>query len=1623
MPIISISGGSSFEGVGSNRGFTTFTITLDEASDQNVSVSFRTENSGFAIPGFDYFSRTGVVTFAPGETVQVVTVTHEGDQPDESDENYTLELFSPVNADLEGNAIVLSATGVITDDENGANDRALFVSDPKLLETDGGDQIARFEVLLSEASASSITLAYSTHDGTAIAGSDYTATSGSLTFAPGQTSQFVDVAILGDAAAEKTEAFSLVVEPTAAIFGGTQDSTGIATIFDDDGSALPIINVSGGSAREGVGSNRGSVDFVVTLSEASFNDVTVLLETRNDGSAEEGLDYFGGTASLTFSPGETQKIVTITHEGDSRTEGDENYTLILHSPTNAALAGSGPELTAHATILDDEQGYNVALFVSDPVITETGDAAQQVVFEVRLSRPATSDITLAYETRDGTALAGEDYTATSGTITFEAGQTLAQVAVDLIDNAQPEVTEQFSLVFSPNGLISNDTNDAAGQASILDDDSATSLPIVSLLGGENREGVGSNRGTTDFVVILSEASFEDITVQYRTVMNGSARETFDYFGRTDSITFSPGETRKQITITHEGDSTDDRDENYTLTLFAPDNAVLSGDGPTLSATGVVLDDEGGDNRSLFVSDPEVIETDGGFRIAQFKLELSEPAPNDITLAYTTVDGTAHAGEDYTATSGTVTFLAGQTLASVSVPVLGDTNIEGTEVFSLVVTPNGFIQNDTEDSAGLATIFDNDSASNLPIISIQGGGDREGVGSSRGSTDFIVTLSEASLLDVSVAFRTLTDGFAQEGFDFFGGEGVLTFAPGETQKFISVTHEGDSSNDADESYTLELHSPDNAVLSGDTPTIQAKATIFDDEGGANLALFVSDPKIVEQDGDGAQAVFELTLSRPATNDISLAFQTVDGSARAGEDYTTTSGVVTFLAGQTFASIAVDVAGDDTSERPETFSLVVTPNGFIENETQDSSGIATIFDDDATSDLPIVSIVGAENREGVGSNRGTADFYVSLSKPSTQTITVDVATVTDGSALVGVDFFENVQTLSFAPGETERSVTVTHNGDSANESDENYSLVLTNPTGAVLSGEESNLAATGIILDDENSENDLSLFVSDPEIFEGDTGQKNAVFEILLSAPSTSDISLSYTTVDGTATAGSDYQATSGIITFLAGQTVSAIHVPVFGDTTLEAAETFSLSITPNGFIQNTVEDATGVAVLRNDDAPPVVADLSITSLAVTETETDVGGTATVTFTLANTGDTPANDSQVAIFLSSDTTITQDDTPLATVTVNGSLAAGETSTQTTTVTLPGNVAQGSYFVGAIADPSNTLPETNETNNASPPDSLFVSAVPTDAPVFRNGNSGDDILSGLSNNDRLDGAGGDDFLQGNGGDDEIIGGSGFDTAGYSGDRDAYSITIGAQEINIQDRRPGQDGRDVLDGIERIAFGDQNWNIAQFSEVANLSEDAFRSFVEVYIAYFNRAPDAEGLFFWGTTFSNGLSLEQISEFFFVQPETQATYPDPSDTAFFVESVYGNVLGRAIDQAGFDFWTSVLNSGAVTEAQFLLEIIRGAKAPAAPGSDPDFVAQKEADVAYLTNKTDVGIYYSAILGMSNVNNARETYSDFDGSAQSTLAARDKVDQFFSQAQEPDDGEFLLNLVGVVETPDWDGLS
>lgn len=294
--------------------------------------------------------------------------------------------------------------------------------------------------------------------------------------------------------------------------------------------------------------------------------------------------------------------------------------------------------------------------------------------------------------------------------------------------------------------------------------------------------------------------------------------------------------------------------------------------------------------------------------------------------------------------------------------------------------------------------------------------------------------------------------------------------------------------------------------------------------------------------------------------------------------------------------------------------------------------------------------------------------------------------------------------------------------------------------------------------------------------------------------------------------------------------------------------------------------------------------------------------------------------------------------------------------------------------------------------------------------NGGLGQDILFGF---------GGDDRFTGGADDDALFGGDGTgDTAVYSGPQAGFTVQIERDGVTVIDRS-GAEGTDALSEIEFLSFGDAaDFNLATQVGIASLSAEEIATFVELYIAYFNRAPDAEGLNFWGSAFANGFSLESIATLFLDQAETRAAYPDSLSNLDFATQVYNNMLGRTPDQDGLDFWADALDSGGVTRDQFILEVLRGAKADPDSSASQEFIDLQLGDRAYLSDKTDIGTYFAVIRGLSDVTEADSVMDLFIRGDQSSInAAFEATNTIYNAALAADGGDFLIQLVGIVDDP------
>ncbi len=345
-------------------------------------------------------------------------------------------------------------------------------------------------------------------------------------------------------------------------------------------------------------------------------------------------------------------------------------------------------------------------------------------------------------------------------------------------------------------------------------------------------------------------------------------------------------------------------------LFAEDTFVVNVARPQLS---------------MSIADASVTEVNSGTRAMSFVVTLSGPAPTTVTAQYATTGGTAVAGSDYNAVSGTVTFAAGSTSQTIVVHALGDATDEDNETLRVLLSaPSGAVILDGE---GLGTIVDNDTSS----LSVNDVSVAEGNAGSVIAT-FTITMTTSNSRTVSVDFTT-TNGVAVAGADFVGQSGVASFAAGTTTQTVSVTVLGDTLDEANESFSLTIGNPVNATIG----RAKGYATIVDDDEPPSVVI--GDAAVTEGNSVSS-VVVTLTLSAPSGQTVKVQFATADGTATAGTDYQTRVGEVVFAPGVVSRTIPITISGDRMAEPTE--NLFVNLTGGIAITIADPQAVITIND---------------------------------------------------------------------------------------------------------------------------------------------------------------------------------------------------------------------------------------------------------------------------------------------------------------------------------------------------------------------------------------------------------------------------------------------------------------------------------------------------------------------------------------------------------------------------------------------------------------------------------------------------------------------------------------------------------
>ncbi len=539
-----------------------FTVSLSGVTPLVVTVDYATRDGTATAAGGDYLPATGTLVFT-GNQPQEIVVQVQGDLEVEPDETFSVLLTNPINAAIaDGEGI-----GTILNDDRAPEPS---IDDSTVTEGDSGIVAAVFLVRLSAPAAAPITFGFATRDGTATAGSDYRATAGSLTFLAGEAARTLAVEVFGDTVFEPDETFT--VELTGAAGVVLDDALG--TIRDDDPE--PALSIGSVAVMEG---DAGTVDalFAVDLLGDPAGPVTVDYATRDGTATAADGDYRSVSGTLTFEPGDRRLDLSVPVHGDTRLEPDETFFVELSNPRGATVADGRGE----GTILNDDQAPP-RLSIDDVSVVEGDAGASPARLTVRLSEAARTAVRVGVASRDGTATAADgDYRPTSGTLTFEPGQTRREVAVEVVGDPRVEPDETFFVELrDPEGAT---LADGVAEVVIVNDDEEPSR--IRLAGAPPvMEGAGTAAVAVERFGGASRAA--RVTLAAR---SGTAAAGDDFTAATRVIEWAAGETgRKTFELEILDDNLTEDDETVLLSLS---NAVGSEIGEPARLALLILDDD------------------------------------------------------------------------------------------------------------------------------------------------------------------------------------------------------------------------------------------------------------------------------------------------------------------------------------------------------------------------------------------------------------------------------------------------------------------------------------------------------------------------------------------------------------------------------------------------------------------------------------------------------------------------------------------------------------------------------------------------------------------------------------------------------------------------------------------------------------------------------------------------------------------------------------------------------------------------------------------------------------------------------------------------------------------------
>jgi uncharacterized repeat protein (TIGR01451 family)/uncharacterized delta-60 repeat protein len=1184
-----------------SSGSAVLTVNRSGSAKGTITVQCGTRD-GTAINGFNYVGTTNTLVWNDGDSSpRYFTVPLIRDGQVGPNTSFGVALFNATVNTTNNPTTVLAGVPIVTsvniiDDDFYGN---LHFSAPNYLVNENGGY-ATITVVRTGGSAQSLSVNYATADGTAVSKGtlpNFVATSGNLTFNPGEVSKSFNVPLLDDGLVNPApNNFFFTVNltgltPSGASFGFP--TTAVVNIRD-----AQTFNQPAGSVDTTFNPNPGLNGNVFSLALQTNGQIIVAGDFTSANSFQRGaIARFNGdstidTGFLSIQSGANGTIQSVLVQTDGRILAGGSFTVMngiartrlvrlltdgnIDSSFVSSAAADNTIFALAETFMPDRRILVGGSFISMNGFSHPGlarlmdNGSLDPTFDPQLTINGTVFAITVYPTNSiqaGKIIIGGDFTSVNG------------VSYNRIARLNPDGT--LDTTFNP-GTGAADTIRAL----------AIQLDGRVLVGGAftNFNGTLLNRYARLNVDGSLNASF-NVGAGASDTVSAFAIQPDNRIVLVGQFTRASGVSRNRITRLLPDGTVDPSinfgagaDNNIKTIAIQPDGMLVIGGGFTQ------FDDQPRAHLARLYGGS--VTGSGAFEFATGNFQFDENATNalitvrrrggtsgNITVHFNTSDGTAVSGVNYSNVSTTLTFSAGETLQTVLVPIRDDLQITPDLTVNLtlsnVLPPAGL----GDQPVATLTLFNDDSS-----VSFDATAYRVNEDVSDGVAIIGVTRSGSTRLTSFVEFNTTTNGTALANTNYVPTTNILTFLPGQSNLTVRVPilptiglAEGDKTVDmilTNANHTL-LFSPFEATL-----------TVVDVDVAPGR-LFFAQTNYVVGEGDGL-AVLTVLRTNGHTGTITVNFNTIPGSAIPGVKYGATNGVLTFLDGELSKIIAVPIIEENQVEGNKTFTVALS----------NPTGGATLL---GVASVPVTII---DDDVGVGFS---SPIYIATETGGSVTLTVNrvgtngVTTVnyatSDATAVAGTNYVATSGTLSFASGELLKTFSIPLLRDPRVTGPLSFNVSLLNPSPPAVV--YTNNPATVTINDA-----DPGLAFTNANFYTIKSGT-NVVISVVRSNANTGIVSVNYATADNTAVAGIDYVSTGGTLTFSNGIALQSFTVPIINNRLVEGDRVFSVGLfNPTPPAQILVPNIASVTITDN------VAGLSFSSPSYKVNENGVAATITV-----------------------------------------------------------------------------------------------------------------------------------------------------------------------------------------------------------------------------------------------------------------------------------------------------------------------------------------------------------------------------------------------------------------------------